>query len=153
MVTKYIEEAIAEKQSQILFLQNEVEELKQQFEAVKGKSGMEKWLNHQFESSSMTTPEFTAFAKDFKNELKKQLSSNCEIVGWSKGHFYISCFVKNTATQKLMYLSTSDVRHFPNSWYNNILIRTAKHEKDWTGGSNHFCRFLEIAIWVERLTK
>jgi len=31
---------------------------------------MDKWLNHQFESSSGLTEDFAAFAKDFKREIK-----------------------------------------------------------------------------------
>ena len=152
MVTKYIEESIAERESQIKSLQNDLEKLNHQLETVKDKTGIEKWLNHHFESSSYRTPEFIAFEKDFKKELKKQLPDECEIVDWSKGHFFISCFIKNKETSKFMYLSTSDVRFFLDEWYNNILIRTAKHEKDYTGGGNCCCKFPEIKEWIQRLT-
>jgi len=91
---------------------------------------MEKWVDYQFESSSGTTEEFVRFAREFKRELKKLLPTGYIIDSFSRGHFYISLFVRNVATNKLAYISTSDVRHFPNEWYNNMLIRTAKHDKD-----------------------
>lgn len=152
MVETYIQDSIREKQTQIEILIKEIALLQKQYEASKNKTGIEKWLNHRFESSSALTPEFSNFAKDFKKELKRQLPDECEIVAWSRGHFYVSCFIKNKETSKFAYLSHSDVRFFPDEWYNNILIRTAKHEKDYTGGSNCNCKFPELKEWIERLT-
>ena len=152
-VQELIKDQIQERVSQISYLQQEVESLQEKLKDSKNKTGIEKWLDYEFESSSMTTPEFATFAREYKKELTKQLPDNCEIVAWSRGHFYISCFIKNNTSGRFAYLSTSDVRHFPNEWYNNILIRTAKHEKDYTGGSNDWSDWKNLKRNLERLFK
>lgn len=92
------------------------------------------WLGFQFESSSGLTEEFANFARNYKKFLSHL--KGLELAGFSRGHFYISAFLKNTATGKLVYISSSDVRYFRDKWYNDVLIRTAEHDKDYTGGSN-----------------
>ncbi len=97
---------------------------------------MEKWLDVDFESSCFLTDQFRAFSRDFKKFVKKNLPEDSELVGWSRGHFEISGFVKRG--DKYAYFSTSDVRFFRKQWYKNMLVRSAAHEKDYTGGSNCF---------------
>ena len=150
-VQELIKDSMQEKIAQISYLQQEIQELEKQLEDSKDKTGIEKWLNHSFESSCSLTPEFASFAKEYKKELAKQLPENCEIVAWNRGHFDISCFIKNNATGKFLYLSTSDVRYFRNAWYENILIRTAKHEKDYTGGRNDSTDWKGLKRNMERL--
>ncbi len=94
------------------------------------------WLDTSFESSSSTTPEFAAFAAQYRRELKKQLAKDLELVGFNRGHFYLSGFIKNSLTGKYAYFMTDDVRFSVNGWHNQVLMRTAKHEKDYTGGRN-----------------
>lgn len=131
----------------------EIEGLRQNLEASKKAKGMEKWLNYSFESSAMHTDEFIAFAKDFKKYLLKQIRNDFELIGWSKGHFEVSGFLKNRKNKKFVYFSISDVRHFPDAWYNTLLIRTAKDKKDYTGGSNDYCKFPIIKEKALTLTK
>ena len=150
-VQELIYTSILEKRQQISTLQSEIQDLLQQLETQKSKIGIDKWLNHEFESSCSRTPEFTAFTKEYKRELIKQLPKSCEIVNWSVGHFYISCFIKNVKSGKLIYLSISDVRHSKDGWYNNILIRTAQHEKDYTGGSNSYSDFKNLKKNIDYL--
>ena len=95
-----------------------------------------KWKDYKFVSSSMKTKEFTSFAKDYKQFIKDILPNGSELVSYNIGHFYISGFIKNN--DKFVYFTTSDVRFNVNEWLNNILIRTAKNDKDFTGGSNCF---------------
>jgi hypothetical protein len=108
----------------------------------------EKWVNHEFESSSSKTPEFKQFARDFLSDLKK-LCEGYEIVNKNIGHFYVSGFLKKD--DKFVYFSVSDVRHFPNEWFNKVLIRTAKNEKDYSGGSNKYTNLKEIKNSVDNL--
>lgn len=152
-VQELITEQIQERVAQISYLQQEIEGLQKKLEDNKDKTGMEKWLGYDFESSSSLTPEFAQFAKEFKKELAKQLPDNCEIVNWSRGHFEVSCFIKNNTSGRFAYLSTSDVRHFSDSWYEDILIRTAKHDKDYTGGSNDSSDWKNLKKNLERLFK
>jgi hypothetical protein len=50
----------------------------------------------------------------------------------------MSAFFRNTLTGNLVYISCSDVRFFPHGWYEHILIRRVKHERDFTGEANHY---------------
>ena len=53
------------------------------------------------------------------------------------GHYYFSGFA--TKNNKVIYFSISDVRHFPPTGGGaDLLIRTAKDYKDYTGGSNNY---------------
>ena len=125
-------------------LKDERKELKEKQATSKVKSGIEKWVGFTFQSSSMKTPEFSAFAKDFKKNLLEQIKKDFELVDWSVGHFEVSVFIQDKQSKKFIYLSISDVRFFRDGWFDNVLIRTAKHAKDYTGGSNSYCKFENI---------
>lgn len=135
-VSQFIDNTISENEARIQYLtsQNKLLEEKKS----RGTTGMQEWIDYSFESSSGLTEEFAQFARDFKKELTKMVNLEWELVNWSRGHFEVSGFLKNRSTEKYIYFSTSDVRHFQNEWYENILIRTAKHDKDYTGGRNCF---------------
>lgn len=90
--------------------------------------------NTEFISSSCLTQQFSNFSRKFKRVFKKELIKlNCSNIEIDRGHFYFSGFFdyKN----KVFYFSFSDVRFFKG---NPMLLRTAKHHKDYTGGSNCF---------------
>ncbi len=108
----------------------------------------EKWLNHEFEDSSRKTDEYKQFARDFLSDIKK-LAEGYELVDKSVGHFYVSGFLKKDG--KFIYFSCSDIRHFPNEWYNHLLIRTAKDEKDYTGGSNGYTKLPDLKSNLDKL--
>ena len=103
-----------------------------------------------FSSGGTTGEDFKVFARKYKNHIQKQLKSvGLELTNFSSGHYIGSGFVTNGS--KFVYFSYSDVRHFPNSWFNNILIRTAEHEKDYTGGHNNYTTLENFAEDVKRL--
>jgi hypothetical protein len=83
---------------------------------------------------STKSPEFKSFARKFNNRLKKQFSSigGRDYKG-KVGHFYISGFVD--VQGQTYYFSISDVRH---GFGSDILVRTAKDRKDFSGGSNNY---------------
>ena len=108
---------------------------------------IKKWIGYEFESSSSLTKEFADFNRQVKSFIKAQTKELFEIVSWNKGHFYFSGFLKNKETGKFIYFSCSDVRHFKDEWYNSLLIRTAEHDKDYTGGANNI---IGIEIIKER---
>lgn len=89
-----------------------------------------------FHSGSYNTPEFNKFYNKFKVEFKKLLKGidgfNKLII--SKGHFYLSGFI--VINRSYYYFSISDVRSpmVPGE----LLVRTAKHDKDYTGGINNY---------------
>lgn len=103
-----------------------------------------------FVSSSQTTPQFKAFCRTFKSEFKKILNSlGCVDLECSIGHFYISGFF-NSADGQLWYFNLGDVR-----WMGqlNILVRTAKHRKDYTGGGNMYAKLEGLAENLVRIIK
>ena len=88
-----------------------------------------------FGSGCCNSEQFNKFFAAFKNAFKKELATiNAELVSINKGHFYLSGFFK-IGSGDLYYFSISDVRHFPGD---TMLFRTAKHTKDFTGGSNQW---------------
>jgi hypothetical protein len=91
-------------------------------------------LSQGFESSSVKTPEFKSFASAFKRELTKELKSiGATNIKFSVGHFYVSGFF-TSETGQVYYFSLSDVRGCPNQ----LMYRTAKDYKDYTGGINQW---------------
>jgi len=151
-VAVHIERKLEDTREAIAQMQRELQELERQKMEASSKTGIEAWLGNTFESSCSLTPEFATFAKDFKRYLLKQIGREFELVNWSRGHFGVSGFLRNNANGKLVYFSISDVRHWPDDWYNNILIRIAKHDKDYTGGSNNYTTFNELRGTAIELT-
>jgi hypothetical protein len=109
-----------------------------------------KMLRNGFESSCSTTPEFAQFFRTFKKEFTKELKTiGATDIEFSRGHFHLTGFFRSTDGQ-LWYFSLSDVRGMeyglkvnPESCMNKLLYRTAKHNKDWTGGSNRYATIRE----------
>ena len=99
---------------------------------------LERYLNHEFSTGCYTGEDYKSFQRKYINYLR----SLCKEHGWEllnpcKGHYEFAVFIRNSA-QKYIYVSIPDVRYWKNAWYNRILIRTAKHEKDYHGGSNNY---------------
>lgn len=97
-------------------------------------------LQAGFESSSGLTKEFAQFFRTFKSEFTKELQTiGATNIVFSRGHFYVSGFF--TVSGQAYYFSISDVRgaefRMP-----QLMFRTAKHYKDYTGGQN---RWVDIA--------
>lgn len=98
---------------------------------------LEKYLNHEFSSGFTTGKDYLSFQTKYINYLKNLCKEN----GWEfarvgKNHYEFSCFVKKDYN-KIIYLNIGDVR-WNNGWYNNILVRSALHDRDYTGGTNQF---------------
>lgn len=98
---------------------------------------IKKWGNHTFSSGSYTWEDFNAFARSFKSSMKKLCDDmNLQLISFNKGHYYVSGFIMGPGP-KYVYFSISDVRWNPEWTERWILIRTAQHAKDFTGGGNH----------------
>ena len=52
---------------------------------------------------------------------------------------------------RYIYMSISDVRYFPCEWVENILIRTMQHDKDWSGGTNHYTDLINFTKDIANL--
>lgn len=114
------------------------------------KDGIRGWIGYTFPSSSGKTPEWMAFYKDIQKHLHREFKG--WKFKWSNMHFEFSVFLTNPATNKIVYVSCSDVRYFKDRWYNNLLIRTAKTETDYTGGPNNWATLMDLRKTADRLT-
>ena len=110
---------------------------------------MKHWLDWKFSSGLKTGPDFEEFAKDFKRSIIGRLPTNAKLVKWHTGHYRLSGFVQSG--EKFVYFSIPDVRYSPNGWYNSILVRVAKSEDDYTGGTNHFISLKDFYAKVKQL--
>lgn len=109
--------------------------------------------NHKFESSMYTTPEFKSFATKYRNVLKAIAErANVELVKFSAGHFDLYGFFRNKETGKFCYVSIFDVRGDVLEAFDRVLVRTAAHDKDFTGGSNWFCSLENLSDRVAGFT-
>jgi len=114
----------------------QIEEEKQKI--LKSKlTGMQKslyLLSFEFESSCSRTPQYLEFHRVFKQEFKKLLKPyTTSILIHKPNHFDISGFFK-LKDGRIYYFSIGDLRWSKDS----LLIGTAEHFKDYTGGSNTF---------------
>jgi hypothetical protein len=81
--------------------------------------------------------EFLPIARrEFKN-LAKKLGAELTFRG---NYFEYSAFFKKS--DKCIYVHIGDVRYnIGGNWYDKVLYRTAKDEKDYSGGANYYCSY------------
>ena len=110
---------------------------------------LKKYLNYEFSTGCYTGEDYKVFERKYINYIK----SICKEYSWEfvkalKGHYEFSAFIKNYKEQYI-YISISDVRFFKNEWFGHILIRTAKNEKDYTGGQNRYCGLPTLPVAID----
>ena len=113
---------------------------------------LEKYLNYEFSTGCYTGKDYLTFQRKYIN----YLHSLCKERHWSlvnvgKNHYCFTAFIK-TNDDLYVYISIPDVRFWKNEWYNHILIREAKNEKDYHGGRNHYTTLTELPKKVISLT-
>jgi len=102
----------------------------------------------QVGSDVRNTPTALEVSKAVKKALVTAFKQYPEVrVVHSIGHFECFGFVENTANGKCVYFSTSDYRGRPVK----VMYRTAKDTKDYTGGSNQWCGWMELPFNLARL--
>ena len=117
---------------------------------VKAYNKLRKYLNFEFSTGSTTGEDYKEFERKYINYLKKMcISYGWELVKPSKSHYEFTAFIKKQ--DKYVYFSISDVRYFPNEWYNHILVRTAKNEKDYHGGKNNYTTLSYLPVAIHQL--
>lgn len=106
---------------------------------------LRKYYNKDIEDyGGVVSPEYKQFAKDYKNILRGIVKKiNFNLYKFNNNHYTFSAILQDI-DGKFYYISISDVRYFKNEWADNILYRTMKHDKDWTGGSNHYTTLSEL---------
>lgn len=110
---------------------------------------LKKYLNYEFSTGCYAGEDYKTFQRKYINHIK----SICKEYGWEfvkayKGHYEFSTYIKNNEN-KYIYISISDVRYFKNEWFGHILIRTAKNEKDYTGGQNRYCGLPTLPVAID----
>lgn len=111
---------------------------------------LKKYLNYEFSTGCYTGEDYKQFERKYINYLKSLCNENgWEFVRALKNHYEFSAFFK--ANGQYVYFSIDDVRYWNNEWYNNILIRTAKDDKDYTGGYNNYTSLPSLTDNVNRL--
>lgn len=108
------------------------------------------FYNYNFSSGGCIGKDFISFNTKFRNLIKKSLPDGWSIHYWNRGHYYCSGVIETLGNQ-FIYFSIPDVRFFDAEWVTNILIRTMKHEKDWTGGSNHRTDVFNFSKDIQKL--
>lgn len=79
--------------------------------------------------------EFKSWFRKEKKRITNILASNgCSEIKLDYGFYYFSGFFTSKSGQ-VYYISCSDVRHFG---YKQLLYRTAKNYKDYSGGCNQY---------------
>ena len=114
-------------------------------------SELKKYLNYEFSTGVYTGDDY----KTFQNKYINYLRSICKDNGWQlinvgRNHYTFSAFITDNENH-FIYLSISDVRFFQNEWFNHVLIRTAKSEKDYTGGSNKYYSLPVLQFAIHQL--
>jgi len=108
-------------------------------------------IDRGFQSSSGATQEWVNFVGMFRTDMTKELAKiGVTEIELHRSHFYVSGFFH--LHDQLYYFSISDVRFFPDK---RMLIRTAKNNKDFTGGQNTYINIAEdmFVEWVDNLNQ
>lgn len=113
---------------------------------------LREFVNYQFSSNVYIEDDFKSFNTKFRNAIKKLLPDGFELHYWIRGHYYCSGVIK-TPKDKFIYISIPDVRTWGNEWITNILYRTMKHDKDWTGGFNNYTSLFTFTEDIKKLYK
>lgn len=94
-----------------------------------------------------TSQHYRQFQSEYKNLLKSVIckETNTELHSFSPSHYSFSAVLKHSETSTFYYLSISDVRHWQDQWFTNILFRTMAHDKDWSGGRNQYANLTDLA--------
>lgn len=112
---------------------------------------MKKWLTKEIEDyGGFTSPSYKEFERDYRSALKKICKNiGANLHSFGHRHYDFSAVIERNG--KYAYFSISDVRYFKNEWYNNILVRSMAHDKDWTGGSNCYCNYAGIGQALDEI--
>lgn len=111
---------------------------------------LQKYLNYVFSSGSVAGEDYRSFERKYINYLKTLCNENgWEFVKASKMHYEFSAFLK--VAGQYVYLAIDDVRYWINNWYNCILIRMAKDDRDYHGDRNNYTDLPSLVDSINRL--
>ena len=111
-----------------------------------------KYLDYEFSSEVYTGEDYLTFQTKYLNYLRGMCKTNgWQLVSFMGCHYFFSAFIKSGG--KYVYVAISDVRYCKNRWYNAILIRTAKNERDYYGDWNNYTTLPELQPAIARFLK
>lgn len=123
------------------------------------KPDMSKWVGYNFYAHTHPNTRenyidaFESFIHDLNKWIKANLPASLVMTSRVKGnHFTCSGFVYNKDSGKYAYWSMADVRHWQDGWNTDVLVRTAAHDKDFTGGINHYSTLASLGDNLLALT-
>lgn len=115
---------------------------------------IENWSQHKFSTGCYPGDDYLKFERAFRGVLKEVgEEANCDLYKFLKNHYECSGVLKSRETGALVYVRISDVRFFPGEWYQHILYRQMKDDKDWggKGGPNHYSTLTDLSANVARM--
>lgn len=92
-------------------------------------------LHKDYDHEIPDKPRSVAFNRAILAMLKKSFP-DCTIIPTKGTWCEASGFIKEESTGRFVYYSFQDYRY--GDWKQRILIRTAKDERDYHGGANHY---------------
>ncbi|MDF2841644.1 MAG: hypothetical protein K0R00_70 [Herbinix sp.] len=111
---------------------------------------LKKWVGFNFDLNKTfekppregtdESDEMKQFFKDLKSDIKKALGSKGIKIIRMKPNYYSTTIVVGDGKEKYAYISFGDMR-WNGLWNSQILVRTMKHDKDWSGGHNNFVNY------------
>lgn len=114
-----------------------------------------KWQNAILEDAGgYVSKEYRSFQTALMREISKCANTvGATVVSNSKGHYDTSCFVERNGTY--IYISHSSTLCRMDDGVridlDSLLIRTARHAKDYTGGYNNYCPISELQSKIDEL--
>ena len=103
--------------------------------------------------------EFKQFQGAMKREVKRLAEAQgATLTSWSNGHYDMTGVLERNGLYVYFHYSNLDrtkvvLTRKNSSWLGCTLMRTMKHAKDWTGGSNNHVEFEQFTETMERLFK
>lgn len=95
------------------------------------------YKGHVFIGGGKSGADYKDFEKRYEDVLKKIASNiNAKIIKFTSNHYCFSVFFERD--KKLAYLFVSGMKHSSGEWYNNLLVRTVEHEKDYKGNFTQY---------------
>lgn len=106
------------------------------------------------DTGSYVSKEYRNFQTALIREISKYATAvGAKVVSNLKGHYFTTCFVERNG--KFVYIShSSGLSRMGSSVrveLDSFLIRTAKHAKDYTGGSNEYCDISRLQSMIDKL--
>ena len=112
---------------------------------------LQKYLDYEFSTGVYTGEDYKSFERKYIHYLRALCKEQSwELCNPRKGHYEFSASIRNREGNYI-YVSIPDVRFWKNQWYNHILIRCTRGEKDYRGYGNNYTHLTELAQTAQRL--